>query len=774
MALCHKKAKPENPYLESISYKKLITMVGIGLICTILILFSIYSYYEYRHQYIFNAEREAERRSGQIVANFVDRMEEIQDYYLTAIESENVNWMIENIVSLSDYSHYTGAFEVLNRKKENVSGFALINYKSNYVLSNKGMSSIEKIQNMDFLEEYFFQDHIGGPKSYWIYIKEPDRISLSDKNYRLSVDTEGLNMVFELPFDSFPEYAKLVINISPEKYAQWIQSWLNEGEQLVILDENQKAVYASDNLLLEECIDMQKEKEEISGLVTKRSSEGEKSFIISAETFVNALNWDFYLIFDMNGFRLGKNLSVVWFVTVGLVLAFLFCMAGMVIYRPIRLLRNEMAIKDGVKGNEIYYLSDRFRHLNKDKTTLEEIVLQQKNHLEELFEYRLIRGEIEEQEWNDYIEKFGRKPKKCFVSIVIVLASKENGEEQNSLNEDAICLRILQEMPEEVKEMPWMPAICQGGTIYAILAEEKEMEIQDAICIFYQKMKEYIENVFGIGIRVGISAVHTDYRHIHNSYRESVNALLAQNLTVEGGRDETNKNGCFYYLPDFASVHSKGEKRDFYFETAVRRSIRSMDEQESLRLTDELIENLEGTCKPIEEARIRILNYVNEILLTAIQMRVDVNRISANGIGRIYHDILDGFEYSKIRGYVKQILQDIFKERQEYVNDSSEKITARVHQLIEQHKGNLTLYECAELLEMDSSYVWKALNLVCGKAFSNLVEEYKLEEAKKMLLQTDMKVNDIPAELGYSNTQNFIRFFSKCTGMTPGKYRRLN
>ena len=70
--------------------------------------------------------------------------------------------------------------------------------------------------------------------------------------------------------------------------------------------------------------------------------------------------------------------------------------------------------------------------------------------------------------------------------------------------------------------------------------------------------------------------------------------------------------------------------------------------------------------------------------------------------------------------------------------------------------------------------IWKALKLVSEKSFSDITDEYKLEEAKRQLLDTDKKIVDIAKELGYSNTQNFIRFFSKYVGMTPGKYRRLH
>lgn len=94
---------------------------------------------------------------------------------------------------------------------------------------------------------------------------------------------------------------------------------------------------------------------------------------------------------------------------------------------PVGALIRDMAGKEErnkIQGNEIYYLSDQFQHLRKDKTALEETVTQQQAHLEELFELRLIRGEISEAEWRDYTEEFCRAPRKYFVSAVLVLDSR--------------------------------------------------------------------------------------------------------------------------------------------------------------------------------------------------------------------------------------------------------------------------------------------------------------------------------------------------------------
>jgi len=57
-------------------------------------------------------------------------------------------------------------------------------------------------------------------------------------------------------------------------------------------------------------------------------------------------------------------------------------------------------------------------------------------------------------------------------------------------------------------------------------------------------------------------------------------------------------------------------------------------------------------------------------------------------------------------------------------------------------------------------------------SFTDYVEEYKINLAKNLLEETDMTVTQIAAKLNYTNAQNFIRFFSKKVGTTPGKYRQ--
>ncbi|MDR0450868.1 MAG: helix-turn-helix transcriptional regulator, partial [Treponema sp.] len=52
------------------------------------------------------------------------------------------------------------------------------------------------------------------------------------------------------------------------------------------------------------------------------------------------------------------------------------------------------------------------------------------------------------------------------------------------------------------------------------------------------------------------------------------------------------------------------------------------------------------------------------------------------------------------------------------------------------------------------------------------VNSKRIEKAKDLLLNTNLKVQDIAAQLGYSHTQSFIAFFRQAVHCTPVEYRK--
>ena len=48
----------------------------------------------------------------------------------------------------------------------------------------------------------------------------------------------------------------------------------------------------------------------------------------------------------------------------------------------------------------------------------------------------------------------------------------------------------------------------------------------------------------------------------------------------------------------------------------------------------------------------------------------------------------------------------------------------------------------------------------------------RIEQARRLLLQSGRKVSDICSQVGYKDTDYFVRVFREATGMTPNEYRK--
>ena len=81
---------------------------------------------------------------------------------------------------------------------------------------------------------------------------------------------------------------------------------------------------------------------------------------------------------------------------------------------------------------------------------------------------------------------------------------------------------------------------------------------------------------------------------------------------------------------------------------------------------------------------------------------------------------------------------------------------------------------CAQMLNYNANHVSRIFRKETGCSFTEYLQGYRLEKAKKLLCETDMKVQDIAELLCYGNSQNFIRYFRKFENMTPRQYREQN
>ena len=79
--------------------------------------------------------------------------------------------------------------------------------------------------------------------------------------------------------------------------------------------------------------------------------------------------------------------------------------------------------------------------------------------------------------------------------------------------------------------------------------------------------------------------------------------------------------------------------------------------------------------------------------------------------------------------------------------------------------------ELASQLGLQREQLSRAFLAKTGTPLSNFFTSMRLEEAKRILEETDLPVTVLPDRVGFENERTFLRFFKRETGMRPGEYR---
>ena len=87
---------------------------------------------------------------------------------------------------------------------------------------------------------------------------------------------------------------------------------------------------------------------------------------------------------------------------------------------------------------------------------------------------------------------------------------------------------------------------------------------------------------------------------------------------------------------------------------------------------------------------------------------------------------------------------------------------------------NLTLAELADQLNVSARELSGLINTKLGQTFFDLINSYRIEEVKKMLISPtsrDKTILELMYEVGFNSKSSFNTAFKKFTGQTPSQYK---
>lgn len=97
----------------------------------------------------------------------------------------------------------------------------------------------------------------------------------------------------------------------------------------------------------------------------------------------------------------------------------------------------------------------------------------------------------------------------------------------------------------------------------------------------------------------------------------------------------------------------------------------------------------------------------------------------------------------------------------------------KVVNYIESSYKDAKLLLIADKLKTSVVYLSKLVKSYTGKTFKDLLQEKRMSEAEKLILNTKIPITEIIFSVGYENTNFFYKMFALKNGCTPKEYRKL-
>lgn len=80
--------------------------------------------------------------------------------------------------------------------------------------------------------------------------------------------------------------------------------------------------------------------------------------------------------------------------------------------------------------------------------------------------------------------------------------------------------------------------------------------------------------------------------------------------------------------------------------------------------------------------------------------------------------------------------------------------------------------ELTKVLGISQPYLYKIFTEKCGVPPKKYISLRKADEAKRLLSETTLTINEISLSVGYENVLDLFKFFKKTCGITPTQYRK--
>lgn len=201
--------------------------------------------------------------------------------------------------------------------------------------------------------------------------------------------------------------------------------------------------------------------------------------------------------------------------------------------------------------------------------------------------------------------------------------------------------------------------------------------------------------------------------------------------------------------------------------------VRLGDRNGARRILNELLALIfYDTAGNMDVMKARILELVVVISRAAVEGGAQMSRLLGYDYNYLAElDRQNAFE--DVCSWVVRMLDAFIDAVYSTRNVKSSRYLGGVMEYIHEHYAEpVSLEQAAARVPISPYYLSHIFRDELGMTFLEYVTRVRIEEAKELLVSTDMRIRDIAAQVGYDDAGYFAKVFRKTVGVTPNQYRK--
>lgn len=692
------------------------------------------------------------RIDGQIkiIENFAREVEK-NDYvrkmafFVNSIEGTGYATVLDTVKSLRMYHGIEYGYD----------NFYIYFQNTDYCIWSDGANRADIFFDVRITEEKF-------GKKEWV--------ELMNENHsgEFVVSNNGKNVTYLVSVyknERFKPYATIAVEVNAEDFLLTSENErFNEG--FYIIDENKNVLISDDTEKNIASVKTLLEKELPQAGITEY---GDKTVVIE-ESANGRLMYMYYV--DKGVFKQAVNKS-----RITIILFNVLCLIAAIIVAYIFSRRNYKPVKSIMKmfGESADNLGDEFRYIEQKITD----VIEENREFSERTEKidnksvkaalisRLLSRDLYGIEYREVMETLGcfevKLDLKCFMVILfyVDISSEMFFEKSADRVEENYTLAklVIQNVFGELLGNGYNIYFCDVNGFLGCVVNMKEQNGADSAAEKLMWMQKFVVENFNINFSAGISNVHFSADELGSCYSEAL-SCISQRLYK------------FNNIIRYSELEKAGTENCFVTNSETELLVRFMKNGNWKQMQKSLDDIFDGKIINSSQPAYYVRCVLYDLIMTLVRTATEMGDSAADEFVKLIEEIEKGAN-------IKQIKERIYDAAEKFCKRNSEENVIRLDIVLEKIKAyvdevfkdsNLSVAMIAEKFNISVPYLSTNFKRKYKTGLLEYIAIVRINEAKKLLAETNMTVENIAAAVGYASVRSFSRNFVRLAGCTPNAY----